>query len=736
MTRVAYEAPILGQGLLRRPRDQCEGLAMHRILLGLAIFVWALCPALPAAAQEATAANFNATLEGHVTHMQDTINAINDVWTAGPFCSNKEKQDAYSELLPLGRQADAAAADFAAFKSEVQRSMAYANVAKQYYEAGIHPEESATWAGALARKNEMLDLYKTRRDQLRRAKVKDCSQKQQQTGTQTQTEPMPDLPPAPPLPVDEQVPSPPDHFCSKEDSTKFLNDIVDPAMMRADAQGKAWSAYAEELERIAPTLSGANRDTVARLIAGARANEAKATATAGAWERARDRVIETPVIDCKPKTEEPRTQPLGMTPQDEERAARAMSMPPMSPELKDRAENFLYSWLGEFEEDAYFGVDKLRNCVTDPDLIDDLQDFIDDMHFRVRTGFVREGLFGEKLRKADYPPEIYQAAADGAQKILDSLPKTICPPILFKLSGGYLSIDPPAHPFAGSEEPSAAEPTLGLVKAKPRLDGYSFGASLNFPLCPSCAGWGSYTGDIGYTHSRADAKKDYPVIDPGLDNTLVLPGPEGGLSGFSLGSSGGLNVIDDATYRALYSGDGGHAGIADQYRLSPKSSLKLGVSLSYDHWNLRESFGGSIPGYARDFEYRDHAGVNSWGLSLTAAPKFDLSHIGDSRFYLAGHADLGLYQQSGSGTDELSFTGFSDSMEHLHASKTGFSYGAGASAGLEWATGLDVRFGVDYRRLPGMPVVDRNGTDPSALKLKGFGETTVYLRLSLSSQSF
>lgn len=264
----------------------------------------------PAYAQDVTAEGFHATLESYRSRMQDAIWAIESVNTAGPFCSNAEKQKAYGELLPWGRRTEELAADFNTWRSDVLRSMNYAYIAKQYYEADVHPEDRRTWADVRATESRMLDLYERRREELRRAKVIDCTQEETQTAETTTAggdpapEPGPDLP-APPAPLNlASSPTLPDHFCSELERITFVVERVNPLMIDADDQGMAWMEYAQQLEKIAQTLDGANRNEVLSKARQARSIEDRADAAARRLDKLRSTVYQTPVIDCGTKDAE------------------------------------------------------------------------------------------------------------------------------------------------------------------------------------------------------------------------------------------------------------------------------------------------------------------------------------------------------------------------------------------------------------------------------------------------
>ncbi len=257
------------------------------------------------------------------------------------------------------------------------------------------------------------------------------------------------------------------------------------------------------------------------------------------------------------------------------------------------------------------------------------------------------------------------------------------------------------------------------MNAKPRADGFSIGASIDTGLRL----FDRYGVTLGYERSQTDAQQSYPTIDPGAGKTLVIPGPTGTTSGFSLGSFGGLNVVKDAHYDWSAIRNGGTIGLNRKFHsLGLGISIDLSARIGYDGVRTKETFSGSIPGFARDFSYGSTVDVHHVTASITADPKVAISlgnkDTGD--VYLGGTLTLSAVHSQASGMDMLRFTGFPDSMRALSGDGFGAGYRAGVRLGWDSPGNWGAEIGVGYGGEPGAPVIERDGTDPSRLKLDYF----------------
>ena len=81
-------------------------------------------------------------------------------------------------------------------------------------------------------------------------------------------------------------------------------------------------------------------------------------------------------------------------------------------------------------------------------------------------------------------------------------------------------------------------------------------------------------------------------------------------------------------------------------------------------------------------------------------------------------AEVGPDISRGSGNDSLSFTGFPDSSINITKSKTDVGFSAGLSAAVEMNNGLKLGIEGRYMRETGLPVLERDGDNPTKLELK------------------
>lgn len=242
-----------------------------------------------------------------------------------------------------------------------------------------------------------------------------------------------------------------------------------------------------------------------------------------------------------------------------------------------------------------------------------------------------------------------------------------------------------------------------------------------------------FYGDFGVDES-------FGVIDPGAGARLLIPGPTGGASGFSLGGNP-LNVVRDARYSADLMKSGG--AIKFGQRTAASNGLSFGVfgSAGYARLSFDEMFSGSIPGFARSFAYDSSVNVDQARLRVGA----ELSAVSPARFLAedvrirwGASAEVGPDFSHGSGSDRLSFTGFPDSSIGISKSKTDFGFSTGLSVGLELSSGVKLGIEGRYTHETGLPVLVRDGTNPTRLELEsgdafiGMARVTVPLGDGLS----
>ena len=687
---------------------------------------------------------------GYLTKADEIKARIQALYIAPTYCSGADLQDVTRQLRALRREYNAVRNDYRAATQRItHRSQSYPQTLTGYDKSKRTPANSNFWV-PYDREIYPINLLLQQKDaQLTAARIIDCSKPRQTTTgtTGTTAQPAPPQIPSAPSALDlPTVPALPSEFCSKLERTSYLVDVIDPLMNHADDQGRAWAHYRDALRKIArdnPGDAAFQRDLATR-ISEAERNEQRASAAARALDRARSEVLHKPIVDCTEKAEQPKTgmggaehaapaqnAPAVTTPSHagQETGQEVGQAPPKSQSTQsvdDMADELVDDW---FDPDEYRYIGETiwggYDCV-DPEVRWDLEDFVREMKSRAATGVVTMHPGGEPeptFLLTYYSQAVYEEAARRGQWALDHLPKEDCPCTTeLNLSGAFQQIYTPRRLLLGVEPPGALEPMLGLLKPHVTADGSLF----HVDAYPSWGFFNGYQLGFGFSYGDGSARARYSQIDPGLGNTLVIPGPRGGASGFSLGSYGGLNVIQDGAYRWDYQRYGGTMRLGWKVHWPELHiNTKFSASIGYDRVDYNEMFGGSIPGYGRDFRYDTHVNEDRYTFSLSANPEYHLATDKTGQWSLGAALKLNLSQINAWGTDRLRFTGFPDSVEDMSNNEWGFGYSADLY--LQWygVSGLGARLGVGYREEAGSAVTERNGNDPSHLGLANQGAIVV-----------
>lgn len=305
-----------------------------------------------------------------------------------------------------------------------------------------------------------------------------------------------------------------------------------------------------------------------------------------------------------------------------------------------------------------------------------------------------------KLQKvlSEYPPHL-ECGKDGGRD-----GKTT-----FRLQPGYRINYLPRRGFLAHEAYGATIPELNLWTPDGTSVGAAMEAILEFWLCEN------FFGGMSFGWNHASDHQSVDMIDPG--DVLDIPGAEGGASGYSLGYNP-YNIVRDAHYsRSQTHYNGALYGGGFYYIPGTDTRLRIDGFVRYDSGSFDEAFGGSIPGYGRDFGYdtRIDTERTTLGAKVSARKYFGRSDTG--AFYVGGSGGLDFSYTNASGWDTSRFTGYPDSMRKLSADDFGVGFHAGAKIGYRFENGFDLSAGVTYGREPGSPYVVRNGTDPSQLEL-------------------
>lgn len=279
----------------------------------------------------------------------------------------------------------------------------------------------------------------------------------------------------------------------------------------------------------------------------------------------------------------------------------------------------------------------------------------------------------------------------------------------FTAGGGFHAglINVPALAYLGFEQTLSLFQTLGIVKGENTgtVTGTDLSGSIYVP------GSNIWFG-LGLTRSTTSMSSEFTNIDPAGD-TLLIPGPTGGASGFALPTAGGLNVVTLSHFSADYAWNSIYGKIGYPFECSDFGIMPFG-GIGYTRSEFDASFDGAIPGYARDFAYMTSLRTNSYSpmIGVDVERKFQ-------RFNLHAGGLLAVDINDASGHDSLSFTGFPDSRVDLSNDDTTLSgrVWAGVSFGND-ASPFKLSLDLSWVHAGNVPKISRDGTNPTTLELE------------------
>ncbi len=276
------------------------------------------------------------------------------------------------------------------------------------------------------------------------------------------------------------------------------------------------------------------------------------------------------------------------------------------------------------------------------------------------------------------------------------------------LSVGQLSL--PQQSFLGFEALVTLVQTLGVAsfEEEARVTAGSFDGSAHFADADIFGSNGIWAA-LGYVRTTANASASAVNIDPNGDR-LLIPGPLGGASGFSLVSAGGLNVVTQADYEAHYEWDSFYAKaglpfVCEEWLFMPF------FGAAYTNQEQTSSFSGNIPGFGRNFAYNTQVDVETISpfIGFDAVRHFNGVSVHGGGLLSADFNDA-------DGWDRLSFTGAANSQASLSGDDT--SLGGRAWAGITFGTPqspFKLSLDASYVYVDNIPVITRDGTNPSSL---------------------
>lgn len=316
-----------------------------------------------------------------------------------------------------------------------------------------------------------------------------------------------------------------------------------------------------------------------------------------------------------------------------------------------------------------------------------------------------------------------------------------CPPGAPRIEiGAWGGVDRarlPARTFLGSE--INAMPRIGFVSPeRTDEDGRSYGGWVEFPLRPArlplFGGRGDLRARLAMESEYYELDERFDVLDVGPGARLLIPGPDGGASGFSLGGHP-ANLVTDG----YYSLDHDQHGVRAELRRSVETGFgrtTLSAGLRYGWGQSHEVFGADIPGFGRDFAYETpvdlrqvqiRAGVELEGGPAAWEPMPAGSLAMSWRAFAGGGPDF----NEGEGVDTLRFAGFPDTTVGI--SEDSVDWGGYVGGGLTWRIGWFSLGGeIRYERRTGFPVGERDGNDPSRLRLEATDSVLGTLRTTFT----
>lgn len=271
----------------------------------------------------------------------------------------------------------------------------------------------------------------------------------------------------------------------------------------------------------------------------------------------------------------------------------------------------------------------------------------------------------------------------------------------------------PTLAYLGFEDAITLDQTIGVVNGEDQgaVTGMSAQGSVNDNAFKLELG-GFWGAEIGFARSSADVSSSFTNIDPTGDG-LLIPGPQGGASGFALPSAGGLNVVSQAEFSASYDWTSAHAKFFMPVECETLLLFPF-AGLGYTRTGFDARFSGSIPGFARDFAYNTSVDVDA--ISPMAGLEVVRDFGGTS---LRAGGLIAVDFNNADGRDRLAFTGFPDSAAALDNDDTtvsgrvwaGVTYGTAQSP---FALSLDFA----WVRAGNVPNITRDGINPTRLDLE------------------
>ena len=244
---------------------------------------------------------------------------------------------------------------------------------------------------------------------------------------------------------------------------------------------------------------------------------------------------------------------------------------------------------------------------------------------------------------------------------------------------------------------------------------------------------GTWDFFAGFNQSRGVIDDNFRNIRTGGD-ILLIPGVGSGPNGagFALAFGGGANTITRATYDSEYEWDRYWLGFG---RTTSRNGVRLRTfgGIEYGRMDTHQRFGGSIPGFARDFQYNTSVTSDIYsplvGVEAGYRPSFTLDLPVSAEVF--GKATYKLGYNRADGHDSLAFTGFNTQTIDIDENKFTHNLGIETGVTINPDEPFNFTFSGGYQRMGNMPTVTRNGQGPSNLKFEDSNSWTLGVRGTL-----
>ncbi len=286
---------------------------------------------------------------------------------------------------------------------------------------------------------------------------------------------------------------------------------------------------------------------------------------------------------------------------------------------------------------------------------------------------------------------------------------------------GGMNVDLPSYRFLGTEMGGVPDLRAGYRfnnpdTAKVLNAGASIGLGKTF--------LGRLRLHAGVTYTEIESEMDNGTFDPDGE-TLLIPGTGDGPfgAGFALPSAGGLNVVTGINHEFDYDYTSTFLKLSSEFWYDddeeddddPGYGVMPYFGLTYTMGDLDQRFAGSVPGFARDFEYNTRVDNDAYGMTFGFQAVRPLPNLPVTvRAGAKGQVDF----NDADGHDSLFFTGFGTQRTDLSNKETTFGYTL--NAGITIGGKSPLQFDIDgiYGIFGNTPVVKRDGVGRSNLDME------------------